>query len=347
MTIVNAVVLLLLATSGSAWGQTGKPASLAELAQYSGADRERVLSEGAKREGKIVWYTSLTAYKEIAKVFEAKYPGVRLEAYRAEPGELIKRALAEAQARRYIVDVLEATPPALMLSRDQRLLMAYTTPFLASYPEDSKEDAAKGLVYWVTDRESFIGLGYNKNSVSAKDAPKNFGDLLRPELKGKLAVAGTETGERMVGAMLKSKGEEFVRKLKEQVIKLHTISGGALNELVVSGEVAISPTIFRNHVLMAIEKGAPVTWVPMDLVVSNAGGVALAAHAQHPHAAILFVDFLLSPEGQKVFEEKFKFGSPVKDYGFKRWYPEKGLTMAQYEQASDRWRKLLQEIARK
>lgn len=347
MTIINAAVILLLATVGVAWGQTGKPTSLAELARYSGADREQILTEGAKKEGKVVWYTSLTAYKEIAKVFEAKYPGVRVEAYRADPAELIKRVLTEAQARRYVVDVLETTPPSLMLSRDQQLLMPYTTPSISSYPEDSKEDAAKGLVYWVTDRESFISVGYNKNSVAVKDVPKNFGDLLKPELKGKLAVAGSETGERMVGAMLKTKGEEFVRKLKEQAIKLHMISGGALHELVVAGEAALSPTIFRNHVLMAIEKGAPVAWVPMDVVVSNAGGVALAAHAQRPHAAILFVEFLLSPEGQRIFEEKFRFGSPMKDYGFKRWYPEKGLTTAQYEQASDRWRKLLLEIARK
>ena len=347
MTIINAAAILFLATIGTAWGQAGKPASLAELARYGGIDRGQILVEGAKKEGKVVWYTSLTAYKEIAKVFEAKYPGVRLEAYRAEPAELIKRAFTEAQARRYVVDVLEMTPPALMLSRDQQLLMPYTSPSIASYPEDSREDAAKGLVYWVTDRESFIGLGYNKNSLAARSVPGDFGDLLKPELKDKLALAGTETGERMIGAMLKTRGEGFVRKLKEQGIKLHMISGGALHELVVAGEVAISPTIFRNHVLMAIEKGAPTAWVPMDLVVSNAGGVALAANAQRPHAALLFLDFLLSPDGQKIFEEKFKFGSPVKDYGFKRWYPEKGLTTAQYEQASDRWRKLLMEIGRK
>lgn len=347
MTIINAAAILLLATLGAAWGQTGKPASVAELARYSGADREQILAEGAKKEGKLVWYTSLTAYKEIVSVFEAKYPGVKVETYRASSAGLMKRTLTEAQARRYVVDVFETTPPPLMLFRDQQLLMPYTTPSIASYPDDSKEDAPKGLFYWVTDRESFVGVGYNKNSVPAKDAPRNFGDLLRAEWKGKLAFSGTDTGERVIGAMLKAKGEEFVRKLKDHDAKLHMISGGALNELVVSGEVTISPTIFRNHVLMAIEKRAPVAWVPMDLVVSNAGGAAIAAHAPHPHAAILFVDFILSPEGQKIFEEKFKYGTPLKDYGFKRWYPEKGLMTAQYEQLSDRWRNLLREIGRK
>ena len=146
----------------------------------------------------MVWYTSLTAYKEIVSVFEAKYPGVKVETYRADSSALMKRTLTEAQARRYVVDVFETTPPPLMLFRDKQLLMPYTTPSIASFPEDSKEDAPKGLFYWVTDRESFVGVGYNKNSVPAKDVPKNFGDLLRPEWKGKLAFSGTDTGERVI-----------------------------------------------------------------------------------------------------------------------------------------------------
>ena len=76
------------------------------------------------------------------------------------------------------------------------------------------------------------------------------------------------------------------------------------------------------------------------------GGAAVYAYAQRPHAALLFVDFLLSPEGQKLYEDLY-FGSPQKDYGFKRWYPEKGLTVSQYEQTSEDWHKLLMEITRK
>ena len=56
----------------------------------------------------------------------------------------------------------------------------------------------------------------------------------------------------------------------------------------------------------------------------------------------MFIDFLLSPEGQKIFEEKFRFATSTKNYGFKRWYPEKGYTLEQYEKAEDHWKKLLQ-----
>ncbi|MFQ5851779.1 MAG: ABC transporter substrate-binding protein, partial [Candidatus Binatia bacterium] len=97
MTIISAALVFLLTTAGVGWGQSGKPTSLAELARYTGADREQILMEGAKKEGKFVWYTSLTHYKEIAKVFQAKYPGVKVEAYRASSSKLMKRTLTEAQ----------------------------------------------------------------------------------------------------------------------------------------------------------------------------------------------------------------------------------------------------------
>jgi hypothetical protein len=80
--------------------------------------------------------------------------------------------------------------------------------------------------------------------------------------------------------------------------------------------------------------GTQATGAPrLDLVVTNAGGVAVYAPAQRPHAALLFADSSSAP-GQKLLEDLF-FGSARKDYGFKRWYPEKGGTLAQYEESLD------------
>jgi ABC-type Fe3+ transport system substrate-binding protein len=81
-------------------------------------------------------------------------------------------------------------------------------------------------------------------------------------------------------------------------------------------------------------------------VVASAGSAAVYLNAPHPHAGLLFVDFLLSPQGQKLYEDLF-FGVVQKDYGFKRWYPEKGGTLAQYEEALDGWHKLMKEITKK
>ena len=80
---------------------------------------------------------------------------------------------------------------------------------------------------------------------------------------------------------------------------MHTISGRAMADLVMSGEVALSPTIFRDHALEAKAKGAPIDWAAMEVVPTNAGAVALVAGAPHPHAAALLADFLLESRSGK------------------------------------------------
>ena len=348
MKTIIAILFSILLVAAPALSQTGKPASLADLSSYAGADRERLLLDGAKREGKVVWYTTLAAEqnKQLANAFEAKYPGVKVETYRTGSSALVQRVLTEAQAGRHLVDAIETTLPGLMSFREHQLLQPYTSPYLAAFPEDSKERATKNLVYWTIARESYIGFAYNKNLLDATDVPKNFDGLLKPGLRDKLGLSGDDTGARIIGAMVKVKGDGFVKRLKEQNIKMYLMAGSALTQFVAAGEVPASPSQFYSATNVAAKKGAPVAWVPMDLVVTNAGGAAVYANAQRPHAALLFADFLLSPDGQKLLEELY-FGSARKDYGFKRWYPEKGETVSQYEQALEGWHKLLKEVTRK
>jgi iron(III) transport system substrate-binding protein len=340
-------ILVSAALLGSAWCQTPQPKTASELAKYLGPDRERLLYEGAKKESKLVWYTSLTIYKELAKFFEVKYPGISVELYRAPAVNLASRILSEAQARRYIVDVIETTPGSLMLVRDNKLLLPYNSPHLADYPEGSKDKAPAGLFYTTVDRESYAGIGYNRNAISSADVPKNFDDLLRPALKGKIGISNEEIGTRVIGAILKEKGETFVKKLAGQEIKQYALPALGLNELIVSGEVPLTFTAVDSNVRLAAARGAPVAWLPGDLVPTNAGNLAAFLHTPHPHAALLFIDFLIGPEGQKLFSEKFGYGSPRKEYGFKRWYPEQGLSSYEYAQTIERWNKILLQMSRK
>jgi len=177
-------------------------------------------------------------------------------------------------------------------------------------------------------------------------APKNYADLLKPALKGKIGFVSNETGVRALGAMLKVKGEEFVKKLRSQDIVLQSVSGRAMADLVVSGEVPLSPTIFRDHAIEVKAKGAPVEWVPMDVVPTNTGGVAILNRSARPYAALLMADFLLSPEGAKILDD-LQYGSPLKPVSYKLWYPEGGMSTAQYEKSMERWEKLLREIGHK
>jgi iron(III) transport system substrate-binding protein len=346
--LLGFILSVVLGVPQAGWAQTAKVMSVAEIAAYNKPDREKVLYEGAKKEGKLMWYTSLTGgpNTDAPKVFEAKYPGVAVEVYRGDSDALISRITQEAQAKRYIVDLIETTFPILKVMQEYKLLAPYSSPYLSAYPDDVKEKEGKGLVYWATDRESYIGLAYDTNSVQGNAVPRNFEDLLKPELKGKIGFATSDTGNRVIAAMLASKGPEFVQRLKAQQISLHSVSGRAILDMVISGELGVSPTVFLSHSRVSTSKGAPIKWVAMDLVPTNAGGVALPANAPHPYAGALFGDFLLSPDGQK-FLGKFGLDSAMNKPDFKRFYAEAGMTVEKYERENEKWEKLLREIGKK
>ncbi|MGE5215402.1 MAG: hypothetical protein ACM3SP_00205, partial [Chloroflexota bacterium] len=113
---------LLLPAAASA--QPRPPMTIAELVTYNGKDREQLLYNGAKSEGKVTWYTSLAgnSYKAMAGAFEKKYPGVSVEAYRVSGSDMTVRMLEEAKAKRYIVDTVETTEGNLMFMREGFLL---------------------------------------------------------------------------------------------------------------------------------------------------------------------------------------------------------------------------------
>ena len=344
----TAVLLILLSFASQSLAQGRKPVTISELVTYSGKDREQVLYAGAKNEGKITWYTSLAggSYKAMVQAFESKYPGVKIEAYRVSGSDMTTRMYEESKAKRYIVDTVETTEGNLMFMRDAFLLRPYHSPHFGSYPEDAKEKGERGLYFWAIARESYIGFAYNKKLLPKAAVPKNYEGLLHPALKGRMGVSISDPSYKVIGAMLRTKGLEFVKKLKVQEIALHSIIPPALLDLIASGEVLASPAIFRNHTLNAIAKGAPVEWVPMDIVPTNVGGAAIAAQPPHPHGALLLADYLLGPEGQAVLA-KFEYGSAAKNLGFKRWRPDHGIATDKYEKELERWEKLLKEISRK
>ena len=325
-----------------------KSMTISELVTYTGKDREAVLYAGAKTEGKATWYTSLAgdSYKGMIKAFESKYAGVKIESYRANGGEITNRMVEEGKARKSIVDTIETTEANLMFQREAFLLRPYHSPYFANYPEDAKVRGERGLYFWGTARESYIGFAYNKTLLPKDAVPKNYEGLLHPTLKGRMGLTIDDTSTKSIAGMLKVRGPEFLKKLKGQDISLHTIIPPALLDLIASGELLAGAAIFRNHVIVAKEKGAPVEWVSMDVVPTNVGGIAIAAQPPHPHAALLLADYLLGPEGQGILG-KYYYGNASTNYGFKKWRPERDYPLDKYEKELERWEKLLKETGRK
>jgi iron(III) transport system substrate-binding protein len=324
------------------------PMSVAQLALYQGTDRETILIQGAKKEGQIVFYNSHTWFKAVAQEFEKKYPFIKVAEWRADGADVMKRVIEESQAGRFLADVVESTAGNIGGIHSQGLLQEHRSPELRFFDDDVMKKGKNGVYYWA-DRETYISLGFNTNHISVGEAPKRLNDLLDPKWKGKMSLAGGATAARWVGAVIEMAGREFIEKLSAQDVSVHKLSGAALANLVVTGEVPMSPTIFDSNIFVAKRKGAAVEWRPVDPVVANVGYSGLVAKAPHPHAALLFLDYIHSKEGQQ-FIVKGGLSSPRDDVeslvnqNFKKIYFEAKYSVEEYEKKVSEWEGLIQKL---
>jgi iron(III) transport system substrate-binding protein len=272
-----------------------EPKTADQIAHYKGPDRQSVLEAGAKKEGRFIVYTVGGESKPIFERFQQKYPDVRLEILQAPNVDITRRLIEERKAGKVQADAIELNDGPLGLVRDAGALQAYETPEVEAFAPAAIEP--KG--YWISTYESYKGLGFNTKLVSPDIAPREPEDLLDPKWKGKMAL-NAQAMPTWVGGLIASRGEDFIRKLGAQDFTVFVMEGSALANLVVSGEVPLSPIVYNSHMHVRAAKGAPVAWRAIGAVYATVNGAAIAKDAPHPYAAQLLVDFLLSKESQTM-----------------------------------------------
>ena len=325
----------------------GAPMSISQLALHQGADREKILIAGAKKEGQLTLYDSHTWFKTYVKEFEKKYPFIQVSEWRNDSKNVLRRAIEEFNSSRAIADVIETTSEGMGVMKRDGVFQEYYTPEARHYPDDVKAKGKSGL-YYLGDRETYNSLGFNTTLISANDAPKSLKDLLDPKWKGKMSIVSTSTGVRWIGSVLNAMGREFLDKMAEQELKVQDMSGAALAGLVASGEVPLSPTIFDADVIVAKQKGAPIEWRPLEPVVATVGYSGLSSKAPHPHAALLFIDYVHSKEGQQLMM-KGGLWSPRPDIGtreqkFKKIYLDEKYSLEEIEVKFSQWESLMRQL---
>ena len=324
------------------------PMSPAQVALYQGADRDKILIEGAKKEGQLTLYDSHTWFRTFVKEFEKKYPFIRVSEWRNDSKNIIRRAMEEFKSPRNLADVVETTAEGMGLMKRDGMLQEYYSPEARYYPDDVKSKGKNGLFY-LGDRETYNSLGFNTNLISANEAPKTMKELLDPKWKGKMSIVSTSTGVRWIGNTLITMGREFLDKMAEQELRVQDMSGAALSGLVASGEVPLSPTIFDADVTVARQKGAPIEWRPLEPVVATVGSTGLSAKAPNPHAALLFIDFIHSKEGQQLIM-KGGLWSPREDIvgtiqqKFKKTYLDEKFSLEELEVKFAQWETLMRQL---
>ena len=295
-----AVFMVAGLIAAAAAAQAPAPASPnRKIYLYQGADRDQRLVEQARKEGQVLLYSTMTVAdgKILATAFEKKY-GVRVVHWRSGAERIVNRAISEARARRYEADVFETSSNRMEMLYREGLLEDFHSPALrelvpAAFPRGHRQ--------YVANRFAFFVMGYNTTQVRAEELPTTYEDLLHPKWAGRITLEGTDIN--WFSAVVKSMGEQnglaYFRKLAAQKPTIRN-SHILIAQLVAAGEVPFFLNAYNNNMETLKLQGAPVDWRPLQPAFGLAASIGLSRNAPHPNAALLFVDFALSKEGQEI-----------------------------------------------
>ena len=298
------VGLALLAVMGLGVTGSAKEAQQAQQAQKNQsasqapralkANPEEELLEKAKKEGLLTWYTSmpLPDAQAIAESFTKKC-GIKVEIWRAQWDSLRQKVMAAYRAGKYEVDAIEGPDIMMEALKRDKILQAYSPPANSAYPDQLKNSEYSSY------RLQFFTAGYNTQLLKPQDAPKSYEDLLDPRFKGKITFED-KTIEWVAG-MYQYLGEEkakvFFEKLKQQRPSARHGQSNAV-EMMSAGEIPLFIDVYNYLVEQKKKDGAPVDWIPLEPVMAKTNALAVADKSAHPNAAKLFVNYVLSVEGQ-------------------------------------------------
>jgi iron(III) transport system substrate-binding protein len=311
LAVLPLAVVLLAAPPAQAQNRTYE-----DVAKLTGPDRQKILEEGARKEGEVSWYTSLTVdqvVRPIVEAFNKQYPYIKVSFVRGDTTDLMQKILAEGRAKSVRVDVVAADIAAPL--KNSGLAQPFETPIMAEYPKQYVDPAHN----WVSIRSSWQGIAWNTKMVSEADAPKTWEALLDPKWKGKMAWGQSpDTGApRLIAHLNKTWGEaktlDYLKKLKTQDVRTAPGSIRTVLDQVIAGEYAVGLSMAMHHIAISQSQGAPIHGTTPEPVLTRSGVICFVKGAPHPHAGMIFLDFMMSKDGgQKVFaDSQYNPGHPA------------------------------------
>ena len=257
--------------------------------------------EGAKKEGEVILYASMNIEEANAMIsqFEQKYPFVKVKLNRTDSEKLLTKILAEARAKKSFADAVQTLGFAMHTLKKNQQLGYYLGPENGYYPKEFKEEG-----HWTTVYTNPYVVAYNPRIVGQENLPRRYEDLLHPMWKGKMMMEPTKVDwfGGVLQLMGKEKGLKYMRELAKQNIMNRT-GHDLIAQLVAAGEAALDIDIPAPSVDRVRKRGAPIDWVAFPPAPASLIGIGIAAQPMHPNAARLYVDFVLSMEGQKILAD--------------------------------------------
>ena len=293
----------LLFASAAALGAESTP-EVSAVAALKGPDRAARLIAGAKKEGELMLYSSLTQDDQLrlAADFKSRY-GVALKFWRGSQTNILQRVLTETRGGRFEFDALETNSPQIEAIAREKLLQKMNSPFVKEVllPQTVPEHGE-----WTPDRLNLLVYAYNTDAVKKADLPKTWAALTDARWKRRLGMESTnvEWFAALVEAMGEKNGLELFRKLGDNGVAVrtgHTHSTGR----VIAGEIPLMLGIYSHDAERYKKKSAPVDWFVLPPAIVLPSAVAVSRRATHPHAAALFYDYMLT-DGQKFYTEVYR-----------------------------------------
>lgn len=297
----------------------------AATVQAKTADKAPATSEfyeAAKKEGTVVIYgLGGVQFEPAEKAFEARYPGVDAQGQDQRGRESREKIIAEQSARRVIADVVSGGPDTTTALVQEGFIEAYKSAALQYILPEALDPRG-----FMSPRTlNVYGIMINTNVIPPADEPKRWLDLTDPKYRGKIAIQdprGSGGGATVLQGLLKLHGEDFIRKLGAQNVFIGSDNAQIITELV-RGEHGIMMSGTVRNTLDQTKKGAPLKVIrPEEGVAITPISVSVVKNAPHPNAAKLFIDWILSEEGQKVVAEA---GDTPSRIGIQAQFPEADL----------------------
>ena len=264
-----------------------------------GAADQDIIVEGAKKEGVLVVYTSMTVdqMQKILDAFKARYPFIQTTMFRAVGERLLTKIMTEAQTGKYDFDVVQSAESQAYFLKKKNLLQKYISPETKNIQKPFFDPEG----YWTAVYIMPNVIAYNTRMLKRNEVPKTDEELLNPKWKGKIGMDHTKP--EWFAWKLKQMGEErgltYMRKLGAQEFQLYA-GLSVITNLLVAGEFPLVLNTYLHNVEEVKRKGAPVDWLVQDPVFTKFQPLGIGSKASHPNAAKLFSDFVLSEEGQKI-----------------------------------------------
>lgn len=320
LTVPVVVLLTVLTACGSPTATAGRDVDKVddhakevydEVNGLTGDARTQKLVELAEEEGELSLYTSNTDMQDIVDAFTDTYD-LDVNVYRGNSESVLQRVLQESAAGYRGVDLVETNSGELDVLAKEGLLYDYEGELRDAVRPEGQKDG------WTADRFNVFVVAWNKSKVKKGSEPTSVEDFTKPEWKGRVSmeVGDVDWFATMYNYYLEqgrseAEVDELFKKIagNAKIVKGHTVQA----ELLAAGEFDAGVSLYSHSTDSGEQEGQPITWhpasdTPIQPLVIRPNGAGLMGTAEHPAAAMLFLDFLLS-DGQKAISDANRVGS--------------------------------------